>query len=107
MDCLLLREWDGMVKTCPYEDSFSLQKELQIFKRFVGCDNIVQCYGDMVAIDQGSFNRLKIANFGLVRRPEVMAEGLFPSTAVTCHQSLLLMGNQYCVGYFVTWVHCS
>ena len=41
------------VKSCLYQDSSSLQKELQIFKRFVGCDNIIQCYGDMLSVDEG------------------------------------------------------
>ncbi|XVE72250.1 hypothetical protein DITRI_Ditri11bG0024600 [Diplodiscus trichospermus] len=39
------------VKSCRYQHSSSLQKELTIFKRFVGCGNIIQCYGDMLTTD--------------------------------------------------------
>ncbi|WRX20413.1 hypothetical protein QQP08_012900 [Theobroma cacao] len=40
------------VKSCLYQDSFSLRKEQHILKEFVGCRNIVPCFGDMLSTDQ-------------------------------------------------------
>ncbi|XP_022760100.1 mitogen-activated protein kinase kinase kinase 17-like [Durio zibethinus] len=41
------------VRSCRYEDSSSVQKELEILEQFADCGNIVQCYGDTLSIDQG------------------------------------------------------
>ncbi|XP_022760129.1 mitogen-activated protein kinase kinase kinase 3-like [Durio zibethinus] len=79
------------------QDSSSLQKELQIFKRFVGCGNIVQCYGDMVSIDQG----MLVSNLFLEYAPggsllDLMIKkygGMIPEGDAKCYARMLLEGN--------------
>ncbi|XVE93008.1 hypothetical protein REPUB_Repub01dG0153200 [Reevesia pubescens] len=98
------------VKTCPYQDSSSLQKELQIFESFVGCGNIVECYGDMLSIDDqgmlvynlfleyapgGSLLDLMIKKYG----------GKIPECDAKCYARMLLEGVRdiHRRGY----VHCD
>ncbi|XWS70994.1 hypothetical protein CRYUN_Cryun03dG0098600 [Craigia yunnanensis] len=97
------------VKSCVYQDSSSLQKELQIFKRFVGCGNIVQCYGDLLSIDQG----MLVYNLFLEYAPggslfDLMIKkygGKIPECDARCYARMLLEGVRdiHQRGY----VHCD
>ncbi|XP_017974527.1 PREDICTED: protein kinase byr2 [Theobroma cacao] len=42
------------------KDSFSLRKEQHILKEFVGCRNIVPCFGDMLSTDQEGALRMLV-----------------------------------------------
>ena len=84
------------VKSCLYQDSSSLQKELQIFKRFVDCDNIIQCYGDMLSVDEGKL----VYNLFLEYAPDgslldLMIKkygGKIPECDAKCYARMLLEG---------------
>ncbi|XP_022769601.1 phosphoenolpyruvate carboxylase kinase 1-like [Durio zibethinus] len=79
------------VKSAPLTKSFSLSKEWEIFKKFIGCPNIVQCFGGFTSFERdgggyihsdlkpenilvfpsqtgSDLNTLKIADFGLARQ---------------------------------------
>ncbi|XP_022769603.1 mitogen-activated protein kinase kinase kinase 17-like [Durio zibethinus] len=40
------------VKSAPLTKSFSLSKEWEIFKKFIGCPNIVQCFGGFTSFER-------------------------------------------------------
>ncbi|XP_022774051.1 mitogen-activated protein kinase kinase kinase 17-like [Durio zibethinus] len=98
------------VKSCRYKDSSSLQKELQIFKQFVGCGNIVQCYGAMLSIDDQG---MVVYNLFLEYAPggnllDLMSKkygGKIPECDVKCYVRMLLEGIRdiHQRGY----VHCD
>ncbi|XP_022760099.1 mitogen-activated protein kinase kinase kinase 17-like [Durio zibethinus] len=97
------------VKSCRYEDSSSVQKELEILEQFADCGNIVQCYGDMLSIDQG----MLVYNLFLEYAPggsllDLMVKkygGKIPECDVKCYTKMLLEGIRdiHDRGY----VHCD
>ncbi|XWS75642.1 hypothetical protein CRYUN_Cryun01aG0108600 [Craigia yunnanensis] len=97
------------VKSCLYQDSDSLQKELEILERFASCSKIVQCYGDMLSIDQGKL----VYNLFLEYAPggsllDLMIKkygGNIPECDAKCYARMLLEGIRdiHQSGY----VHCD
>ncbi|KAL4334293.1 hypothetical protein GQ457_07G037530 [Hibiscus cannabinus] len=86
----------------------SLQKEYRVLRRFLGCHNIVQCYGEVITIEHGVTNHnllLEYANRGNLLSLIKKYGGKVPESDVRHYTKGIVEG--LCVIHEKGYVHCD